>query len=72
MIESAEELMVKKFYNNPKYVGIWNGYKVYCEDYGEGRPAIGLPQFVVYKDGKARLTTENEAFEIIKQSPDEE
>lgn len=63
---------VKKFYNNPKLVGEWQGYQVYANDYGEEPPAIGLPEFVLYKDGKARLTTEDEAFAFLKTLPDED
>lgn len=65
-------LIVKEFYNNPQYVCDWQGYKVFAEDYGDDAPAIGLPQFVIYKDGKARLTTTEEAFKIIGTLPDED
>lgn len=65
-------LIVKEFYNNPQYVCDWQGYKVFAEDYGDDGPAIGLPQFVIYKDGKARLTTTEEAFKIISTLPDKD
>lgn len=63
---------VVEFYDNPKLVGEWRGYKVYAEDYGEDNPAIGLPQFVLYKNNKARLTTEDEAFAFIKEAPEKD
>lgn len=63
---------VKNLYSKPSYVCDWRGYKVYAQDYGEDYPAIGLPQFVIYKDNKARLTKTEEAFEIIKTLPDED
>lgn len=63
---------VKELYNKPIFIRQWKGYDVYCEDYGEEAPAIGLPQFALYKDGKARLTTEEEAFAFIKDSPSED
>lgn len=69
---NIELLMVKEFYDNPIYVCNWEGYKVFAEDYGKDAPVIGLPQFVLYKDGKARLTTDKEAFEIINTLPDED
>ena len=69
--KSFELLMVKKFYDNPKYVCDWHKYKVFAEDYGKDAPAIGLPQFVLYKEGKARLSSTNEAFEIIKTLPED-
>lgn len=67
-----DSLIVKEFYDNPQFVCDWRGYKVFAEDYGNDAPAIGLPQFVIYKDGKARLTTPKEAFEIIKTLPDKD
>lgn len=67
-----ELLMVKEYYDDPKFVCDWNGYKVFAADYGKDAPAIGLPQFALYKDGKVRLTTNDEAFEIIKTLPDED
>lgn len=63
---------VSKFYENPKFVGDWQGYQVYAESYGGDSPSIGLPQFVLYKDNSARLSTVEEAFEFIKASPDKD
>lgn len=62
---------VQEFYTKPVYVGDWHQYKVYCQDYGKDAPAIGLPQFVFYKDGQARLSSEEEAFAFIKESPED-
>ena len=66
-----ELLMVKEFYDKPIFVCDWKGYKVFAEDYGKDAPSIGLPQFVLYKDGKARLSSNKEAFEIIKTLTDD-
>ena len=63
---------VYKFFNTPAYVGEWEGYKVYAEDYGEEAPAIGLPDYVLYKEGEARKSTEDEAFAFLKTLPDED
>lgn len=63
---------VKELYNNPELVGEWKGYQVYSNNYGGNAPAIGLPEFVLYKDGKARLSTTDEAFAFIKTCPDED
>lgn len=71
-LSNIELLTVKEFYNNPQFVCDWQEYKVFAEDYGNDAPAIGLPQFVLYKDGKARLTSTEEAFTIIKTLPDED
>ena len=64
---------ITKYYNNPILVGNWNGYKVYAEKYdGEDAPAIGMPQFLLFKDNKTRLTTEEEAFQIIRNIPEKD
>ena len=62
---------VKEFYDQPELVGEWKGYQVYANSFGKDAPAIGLPEFVLYKDGKAKLTTEDEAFDFIKTLPDD-
>ena len=63
---------VKELYSNPVYVCEWRGYKVYAQDYGNSYPAIGLPQFAIFKNDNARLTKTDEAFDIIKTLPDED
>lgn len=52
---------------------IWNGYKVYSLDMLEDA-AVGLPQFALVKDGKVRVNTYDETFEIYDfvYPPDEE
>ena len=69
---NEETTAIKKYFDNPVFVCEWEGFKVYAEDFGEIAPAIGLPRFVLYKEGKARLTTEKEAFAIIENLPDKD
>ena len=61
---------VKELHKESKFVGKWNGYNVYAEFFKGGIPAIGLPRFILYKNGEARFTTEDEAFAFIKDNPE--
>lgn len=58
-------------YDNPKLICEYKGYQVYSEDYGEDCPAIGMPEFLLYKDGSVRYANEKEINEIFKMLPDD-
>ena len=62
---------VKDKYNNPRFVCNYKEYQVFCEDYGEDCPAIGMPEFLLYKDGSVRYASEEEIHEIFKMLPDD-
>lgn len=42
----------------------WKGYNVYKPEYKDGA-IVGLPYVILEKDGKARISTEKEAFEYL-------
>nr|DAV88042.1 MAG TPA: hypothetical protein [Caudoviricetes sp.] len=42
----------------------WKGYRVYEPDYNVPK-YTGLPMSILVKDGKARMTTEEECFEVL-------
>lgn len=51
----------------------WRGYDVYLPVYGDGdSPAcIGLPLIIPVKNGKIRLSTEDEAFAYLDETDDD-
>lgn len=42
----------------------WKGYNVYKPEY-KAEAIVGLPYVILEKDGKARVSTEKEAFEYL-------
>jgi hypothetical protein len=63
--------LVKEKYDNPRFICEYNGYQVYSENYGEDFPAIGMPEFLLFKDDSVRYATENEINAIFEMLPDD-
>lgn len=43
-------------YDTARYVGVWNGYEVWTGDFTDGEVhEVGLPLFVLVKDGTYKL-----------------
>lgn len=49
---------------NADSVTVGKGYNVYKPEYKDGA-IVGLPYVILEKDGKARISTEKEAFEYL-------
>ena len=62
---------VKKVYDNPEFVCNYKGYQVYCENYGKECPAIGMPEFLLFDNGKTRFADKNEIHDIMDKLPDD-
>lgn len=62
---------VIEVYKKPVCISEWNGYKVFVEDYGKGNPDIGMPELLLYKDGKTRFANDKEINEIYASLPDD-
>lgn len=62
---------VAKIYSKPEFVCDFKDYQVFCENYGEDCPSIGMPEFLLFKDGKTRYADEKEIHEIMKSLPDD-
>ena len=53
-------------YDTAKKRGMWKGYEVYEPIMGGGgSPCIGLPYYILVKDGKIRMSTHDEVFDIF-------
>lgn len=53
-------------YDNAKYRGVWEGYKVYEPFYNdEGSPCIGLPYFILTNKTEMRMCEPEECFKIL-------
>ena len=63
--------IVKEKYNNPRFVCKFEDYQVYSEDFGEDCPAIGMPEFLLYKNNTVRYATEDEIHAIFDLLPDD-
>jgi hypothetical protein len=50
----------------------WRGYDVYSPIYGDddGSACVGLPLIILVKNGKIRLSTEDEAFAYLDETDD--
>ena len=62
--ELFEKLKKIIFADSFKQGQSWNGYNVYLPIYNEQRE-VGLPYFVLEKDGKLRKCTDEECFDYI-------
>lgn len=62
---------VKEIYHHPEYLCDYQGYQVYCENYGKDYPSIGMPEFVLYKDNTARYASKKEISAIMDLLPDD-
>ena len=65
MNESVLEFARKNGYQDVKYIGEWQGYKVYDTIYDDEVAYIGLPFFILEKDSKLRMTTPDECFDVL-------
>ena len=66
---NKDELVKKLCAKSYSFATKWKGYDVYSLFFGENA-VVGLPMFILEKDGKCRLTETNEAFEIIEILPE--
>ena len=50
----------------------WRGYQVFSPIYSreEGLACVGLPLIILVKDGKIRMSTEEEAFAYLDETDD--
>jgi len=62
---------VTKIYNKPELVCNYKKYQVFCENYGDNVPSIGMPEFLLYDGKSTRYANENEIHEIIALLPDD-
>lgn len=61
------ELAKKHGFDTAKYFKRWNGYDVYCAEYeGDEVQFVGLPQYILVKDGKARITEGEEGSNLAE------
>lgn len=62
----ARDLAQAAGFDNVKRVGKWHGFDVFDPDYNDDIIRyIGLPQFILVKDGVSRWSSPDEAFEIM-------
>ena len=58
-------------YDNAKYLGEWQGYKVYEPTFNDDKTHyVGYPLSILQKDDKIRFTTEQECFAVLDFFPD--
>ena len=61
------ELARKHGYDTAEYFKRWKGYDVYCADYdGDEAQYVGLPQYILVKDGKAKITKGDEGSNLAE------
>lgn len=57
----------KHGYDTARYFKRWNDYDVYCaDDEGNEVQFVGLPQYILVKDGKARITKGDEGSKLAE------
>ena len=56
-------------YDKIEKIGWWNGFDVYAPVYDEPT-SVGLPHAVLVKGDSIRMTTDNEAFEVLNALSD--
>lgn len=64
---TPSELAKKDIFDDAKDTGkIWKGYKVYEPIFFDNEPrCIGLPHFILEKNGIVRFTTDKECFKVL-------
>ncbi len=62
------DLAVQNGYDTATLLKQANGYNVYVPDFeGDEICCIGLPQYILEKDGKVRMTKGEEGLDIMEQ-----
>lgn len=66
-LNKAIEMARASIYDTAAYLGEWNGYRVYEPDFNDNKEhCIGIPLFILEKDGKLRWTRDGaESFDIM-------
>lgn len=67
-IEKIRGFAIIQGYKDVQYLGKWRGYDVYEPTMGEGVACIGLPFIVLVRGDTIRMSTEEEAFQQIRET----
>lgn len=70
-IERIKAFAISEGYKDVQYLGKWRGYDVYEPTMGEGVSYIGLPFIVLVQGDTIRMSTEEEAFQQIRETEDD-
>lgn len=65
--EIVEAMFPRGTYDYAKFITKWNGYDVFLPAFNENReilPALGIPPYILVKDGVVRCATDRETQEI--------
>lgn len=67
-LSEIKKYAIKSGYENAEYLTEWNGYSVYEPFFNdEETHYIGLPRVILVKDGKIRLSNDEESFAFLDE-----